>query len=538
MTSAALVYHDVPAEVSRITAYQWQPGGPVVPLVAPVLKSGAETTVTFVVSATVIVMFGRGDGSYVLDGPVTLSDAIVERTLDHVWRRTVTGSAPLGLASTPAIEWLSADGTTSLAWPACRWSTGGQWDCLGVPLDAGGVALAPYGSRVLSAVVTGETTPVLKATVWGRLIVVSDRDGPGIPRLRFTAARASPPPQRARSVRLETTPLADVHAAILASGVAWLSGDASPPDAWIEIRSARSGPEYAALADVVQGPSSLAMRLTLDDRRDVIASVTTRRGDPAPGALVSVFRLIDPPQPSPAPGQPPPRRVLAAEAIAEADGTVVLDGLGGADYEIVAWHAQLGRNAVRLERTADRVAIRLQPPGVARGRVLSAGRPATGVDVISVPDPAAYAAAEDPIDLKGGDTRTGADGRFAVALASGGGGELRVGGGSYAVTRVPLPRAPLPVVDLGDIELARGLTLSVTLDQDPGCDLRAAGPIGRSGLHIVTATRAGPGLFSIVLPEEGSWEVGLLCGRDERSLAPAVIRVTSDGPRQVTLAVR
>jgi hypothetical protein len=186
----------------------------------------------------------------------------------------------------------------------------------------------------------------------------------------------------------------------------------------------------------------------------------------------------------------------------------------------------------------DRATIRLLSPGLARGRVLADGRPVQGVDVTVVPDAAAFAAAEDPIELKGGDTRTGADGRFAIALAGGGGGELRVGGGSYAVRRVPLPRAPLPLVELGDIELGRGLTLSIVLDQDPGCDVRAVGPVGRTGLRIVTATRTAPGVFSLTLPEEGSWEFGLLCGREERALAPAVVQVSDRMPPSLTFVVR
>jgi hypothetical protein len=192
---------------------------------------------------------------------------------------------------------------------------------------------------------------------------------------------------------------------------------------------------------------------------------------------------------------------------------------------------------VRLRPGATQVTIGLQAPGLARGRVLVGGTPAPGVDVISVPDPAAYLAAEDPLELKGGDTRSGPDGRFALPLAAGGGGELRVGGGAYAVVRVPLPPTPLPLVEVGDVEIGRGIAISVVLDQDPGCDLRAAGPIGRSGLHIVTATRTGPGLFALLLPEPGAWEFGLLCGREERALAPAVSKI-DDGTRQLRLAVR
>jgi hypothetical protein len=192
-----------------------------------------------------------------------------------------------------------------------------------------------------------------------------------------------------------------------------------------------------------------------------------------------------------------------------------------------------------LPAGAGRVTIRVLSPGIARGRVLAGGKPAAGVDVISMPDPAAYAAAVDPIDVKGGDARSGPDGRFMLALAPGGGGELRVGGGAYAIRRLPLPRAPLPIVELGDIEVGRSIAVSVVLDQDPGCDVRATGPVGRSGLQIVTATRTGPGLFAMTLPEEGSWEFVLMCGRQGRAVTPAIVKVTAAGVGQeVRLAVR
>jgi hypothetical protein len=158
--------------------------------------------------------------------------------------------------------------------------------------------------------------------------------------------------------------------------------------------------------------------------------------------------------------------------------------------------------------------------------------------VAVVPELSAFAAAEDPTHVVGGLARTDAGGRFAVSLGVGGGGELRVGGGTYPTRRVPLPRAPLPVVELGDIELGRALSFSIALDQDPGCDLRATGPIGRAGLRIVTAARTAPGVFALTLPEEGLWEFGLLCGRDERDLTPGVVRITSQTPASLIFAVR
>jgi len=265
--------------------------------------------------------------------------------------------------------------------------------------------------------------------------------------------------------------------------------------------------------------------------------VVSDRAEPADAALVTIFRVIDPP-PAPGAREPPPRRVFVAEAIADAGGRIHVDGLGDATYEIVAWHPWFGRGSLVMPAGADRLTIHLRSPGIARGRVLAAGKAAPGVDVTVVPDPSAFAAAVDPIDLKGGGARTGADGRFAIALAAGGGGELRVGGGTYPVRRVPLPRAPLPLVELGDIELGRPRTLSIVLDRDPGCEVRAAGPIGRTGLRLVAATRTAPGVFTITLPEDGSWEFVLVCGRDERTLVPSVVQVSDQMPPSLTFVVR
>ena len=146
--------------------------------------------------------------------------------------------------------------------------------------------------------------------------------------------------------------------------------------------------------------------------------------------------------------------------------------------------------------------------------------------MISVPSPEAYKAADDLVDLKGGDARTGADGRFTVVAAAGGGGELRVGGGPLPVRRIALPRVPAAFLDLGDIELGAPLELTIVLDQDSPCGLRATGPIGQSGLQIVLGTRTAPGLYRIVLPEPGLWAFGLVCGRDGFALSPPTTQIT------------
>jgi hypothetical protein len=482
-------------------------------------------------------MLHRGDGTYLIDGPIPPGDERAVRPLDGIWRQSIHGDAAGERAGVPPIEWVPANGIATDAWPACWWTGRAQWACMGVPLAAAGVLMAVDGSRLWSAPIRAPAAATFTASSWGRLVAVHDPGEGAPPRLKVIVERPVTPPQRAKSLRVEAAAIGDVRITPLDPSSVWLAGDSSPPSAWVEIRSARSGPAYVTLAELADGPPQAPFRVLLDAGRAIDAVVVSDRAEPATAALVTIFRLIEA---APAPGtrEPPPRRVFVSETSADAGGRVHVDGLGDAVYEIVAWHPRFGRGSVVLPTSADRATIRLRSPGIAHGRVLAGGKPAAGVDVNVLPDPSAFAAAEDPIDLKGGDARTGADGQFAIALAAGGGGELRVGGGTYPVKRVPLPRAPLPIVEIGDIELGRSRTFSIVLDRDPGCDVRAGGPIGRTGVRIVTATRTAPGIFAIALPEDGSWEFVLSCGRDERALAPAVVHVSDQTPPGLTFVVR
>jgi hypothetical protein len=98
---------------------------------------------------------------------------------------------------------------------------------------------------------------------------------------------------------------------------------------------------------------------------------------------------------------------------------------------------------------------------------------------------------------------------------------------------------PAALLDLGDIDLGSPLVITIVLDQDTACDVRATGPIGRSGLQIVTGPRTAPGLFRMVLPEPGLWAFGLLCGREERPLAPPTVTVSSANTgKEVRFSIR
>jgi hypothetical protein len=406
-----------------------------------------------------------------------------------------------------------------------------------MPVDARGVLMFEAGDRVWWTVGTVRGVRDFQSSAWGRLVLVGNLAASG--QISATIARAvAPQAERRSAVRLDTLVLPDAHAVVVGPASLWVYGGQVPPSSWIELRAGGAGPKYVPLDEVAHGPPGLPFWTLLDEARGVDGVARTSQGVAAPGAVVTLFRLIDPVSLRSHPHEQP-RTVFAGERIADSAGAFQFDGLGDADYEIVAWHPQFGRGMAAVSRVAGSVTIRLESAGQVRGRVVAGGKPLAGVDVISLPDPQTYVQAADLTEVKGGDARTAADGRFFVSMAPGGGGELRIGGGAYPIRRFPLPRAPLPIVDLGDIELGLPIDVTILLDRDPGCDVQATGPIGRAGLQVIAGSRTAPGLFRIAFPEEGFWEVHLACGRDERPLAPTVIIVTQGSAAStVRLVVR
>jgi hypothetical protein len=358
-------------------------------------------------------------------------------------------------------------------------------------------------------------------------------------RVMLTIARPVVPAQRNNALQLGTAPVPGAHSTSVAADAVWIHGEQIPAGAWVEVRTERSGPKYFPLEETTRAPPSLGLWVSLEEAHVLTGVARGPQEEPAAGALVTLFRLISPPTLSGDPSHDRPRRVFGAERIAGPAGEFHFDGLGEADYELVAWHPQLGRGALTVPSGGGEVTVRIASEGQVRGRIVSAGRPVAGADVISLPDLESYARAGDLIDVKGGDGRSGKDGRFIVTVAPGGGGELRIGGGVYPVKRIPLPRVTLPLLDVGDLDLGSPIDVTVALDHDPGCDLRSVGPLGRAGLQVVGGTRHGPGLFRLVFPEEGAWVVQLVCGREERALVPAVVSITqSNRGKELALSIR
>jgi hypothetical protein len=517
--ATAVSYHDVPPEVERVVVYEWHERAMPVPIRAEVIREGALVHIRARPGLSTIVTLVRRDGAYLLDGPFEWPAADRARSVDGRWRHSVSIGVPPTISERADIDWLSPNPAMD-GWPRCVRDSPRASTCWGVDVDDVGIAIIQAG-RLWWSLVAGRQGSPMESAAWGRLLIIRD-DYSGAAKVSAAIQYPVEAVQRIRNLRLGTGAVPGAKAVSISPRAVWICGEQMPNRAWVQVRGVRAGPVYVPLQDLVDASVTLPAHVVLDETRAVEGLVFNARDGPAGRTLITMFRLL-PSQPSAGgAARDKPSRVFIAEVTAQGDGEFRIDGLGEADYEIVAWHSQFGRASVRLGDTRRRLEIHLQAPGVVRGRVLSGGRPLSGVAVVSAPDPLAARDAEDLVDLKGGDAQTGADGRFMVSVAAAGGGELRIGGAGHPVRRIPLPASPTASLDIGDIELGLPIDIVAVLDDDPGCGVRAVGPVGRSGVQMVIGTRTGPGLFRLVLPEPGVWEFSLLCGTEERAVSPGV----------------
>jgi len=419
-TNAAVTYSGVPAEVVRIQAYEWRDGRAPVELAATIDRVGDAASVQSAAGANVTVRFARSDGFCLLDGPFRWPAEPTERVLDMRWRRSITIDASGSPFENPAIHWIAAMDDED-GWPRCV-SEAARVTCWGVRAGAPGIAYSESQGRTWWAAVSGGAAR-FRSSAWGRLVIVRGPPFDSSVRVRLRHPVAST--QRSRSVRLDTQDVAGATGVPVGQSAIWVAGDEVPEGAWVEVLGVQSGPVYLSMRELAEGPTSLPIHVALPDARVLDGTVLGQGDAPTAGSLVTLFRLLEKP-PATTRDRDPPRRVLVSETTADRGGAFRFDRLGDADYEVVAWHPQLGRASAVLTPGSDRVEIHLRSAGVVRGRIVLGGMPVEGVDVVGVPDQNAIRDAADLVDLKGGDARTGRDGRFLVSLAAAG-GELRIG---------------------------------------------------------------------------------------------------------------
>ena len=514
-----ITYEGVPSDVTGIRLYEWKDDGPPIPVDGTISRRGADVVVTAAARMSVVAVLARKGNEYLLDGPFALARDERRPLVDLLWRRSGRGALPSGTRE-GSVQWIGA--RSAGPWPRCV-RAAAAWECWGIDASDHGVTTFLSEGRLWWTAANPATADGWRSAAWGRLVTIYD-SVPASSKIEITLAHPiTSSSSRFAGVRLETRLVPDAGVTFLLPNVAWVFGELIPPKAWMEVRSATGGPAFVSLEEAAGGSAMVPLEVRLSDTRTITGTITGLGGQRAANALVTMFRLIDP---QPPPGSPSkPRRVFAAEQTADDDGEFSIGGRGDAEYEIVAWHPQLGRASVPLEDAHERIDIKLDAPGLVRGRVVSRGRPIAGVEIVSVPDTETMMRARDVTEVKGGDARTGPDGRFVVALAPSPGGELRIGGGAYAIRRVPLPRSPASSLDLGDIELEAPIDLLIVIEGDPGCTLQAVGPIGKMGLQVVNAVRE-PGGHRLAVAEPGIWQFGLTCATGRRLLLPDSVQVT------------
>lgn len=482
---------------------------------------------------TLLLLRAAGQTGYLIAGPLRWPAASTSIDVPVRWRRTVRGqSASMG---TGPITWLARpeDGPPASA-PMCAWLRGGEWECIGVPLDAAGVVLSAEPGQVLFAIASGPPSSfgtevaVSSSARWGRLMVIGRSDRVPVvaaDAIKIAVRKLQVPRMRQPPSRVHTEPDARVKVQKVTEGVFWVSGTDAPDETWVEVAAVGRAPARVAIPDLVSASGDIPLHVDLDDAGMVSGRVRGAAGAAAPGAIVTLYRLIADARID---RKRPPRRVTVAEVTSDAEGGFQFREVAREPHQLLAMHREWGRAERSIDPDAHDVDLVLRPPSRASGRVLRDGVPAAGVRVTTVPDLGEFAAAEDVTELAGGETETDRDGRFTVSMAPRGTVELRIGGESTGVRRVSLGAVEsLPlVVDVGTIDLVPLPPLTLVLEESIGCELALTGPIGRAGVTIHRATRLGPSMYRARLPESGSWLVSATCrGERERDVSPGTIEL-------------
>ncbi len=472
---------------------------------------------------TLLLIRAPGHPGYILDGPFRWPTQAATYVVRTEWRKTIRGNSTGSHAS---LTWVATD-DGAVGGTSCEWVAKTTWECVGVPVNAIGVVVMNTAGEVRCGIPGGVLSPSgvetarIRAAGWGRLVIAQtgavshSADG-----VRITSKRTQVPPARPLTTRVEVVPDSRVQIDTIAEGVAWISGSGVSDDGWIEIGAHDRASERLDLREVTEVPPELPLRVQLQPAVTVSGRVRNAADSPAFDAVVTLYRFARSDRDR---DRKPPLRITVAETHADSEGAFHFDDLSIEPYEVVAMHPVFGRGVRRVTPDGRDIDIALRSAAQAVGRVLKDGLPAAAVRVVVVPDLAQFAAAGDITELRGGETQTGEDGRFAVTLASRGSGELRIGDEGAGVKRLSLGVAERQagLIDVGDIELNGGATVTLVFEAAGSCEILLSGPAGRTGLSVVRSARIGPAMFQAVVPEPGRWHAVAVCGTKERAVLPA-----------------
>ena len=485
---------------------------------------------------TLLLIRAAGHPGYLLDGPFRWPSQAATYLVRTQWRRTIRGNSIGSHASLTGVS--IDDGTPPGA--LCEWVGKTTWECVGVPLNARGVVVMNTTGEVRCGIPSGVLSPsgvettTTRAAAWGRLVIAQSSAMSELPDgVRITAKRLQIPRARPLTTRVEVVADGRVQIDGVADGVVWISGAEVPDDGWIEINAPDRASERLEIREVTEAPPDLPLRVHLQPAATVSGRVSTAGRSPASDAVVTLYRFARRDRDR---DKISPVRIAVAETPADSDGAFRFDGLAIEPYEVVAMHPVFGRGVRRVTPDGREIDIALRSSAQVIGRVLRDGLPAAAVRVVVVPDLAQFAAAGDITELRGGETQTDEDGRFAATLAARGSSELRVGDEGAGVKRLPLGAAEgqSGVIDVGDIALSAGISVTFVFEGAGSCDILLTGPAGRTGMSVVRSSRIGPVMFQAVLPEPGRWHTVAVCGTRERAVLPASLDL-SPSARDVTI---
>lgn len=485
---------------------------------------------------TLLLIRAAGHPGYILDGPFRWPSQAATYVVRTEWRKTIRGNST---GSHAPLTWVPAD-DGALRGMACEWVGKTTWECVGVPVNAIGVVVMNAAGEVRCGIPGGVLSPSgvetarIRAAGWGRLVIAqtgaTSQSANGV---RITSKRLQVPSARPLTTRVEVVADSRVQIDTIAEGVAWISGSGLSDDGWIEIGAHDRASERLDLRDVTELPPELPLRVQLQPAATVSGRVRNAADIPAFDAVLTLYRFARGDRDR---DRKPPLRITVAETHADSEGAFHFDDLSIEPYEVVAMHPVFGRGVRRVTPDGREIDVALRSTAQAVGRVLKDGLPAAAVRVVVLPDLAQFAAAGDITELRGGETQTGEDGRFAVSLASRGSGELRIGDEGAGVKRLSLGAAEKQtgVIDVGDIELNSGASVTFVFDAAGSCEILLSGPVGRTGLSVVRGVRIGPAMFQATLPEPGRWHTVAVCGTKERAVLPGWLDVPPSA-RDVTI---
>lgn len=400
-------------------------------------------------------------------------------------------------------------------------------ECLFVGLGEAGVIVSEVGGQVRAALVPRDAhVAIWGAASWGRFVRVGSPAGT---RVDASVQVLIPALKQGRGLLRDWQPAPGVTVHRITDSSFWLSGDS--PDGGAELRlqapgAARLGRAIAS----IRGDPATAIDIQLSVERVISGRIDTPRHRAQP-TTVMLSRMLAPERRGGAEVRPMER---IAEIETDDAGRFRFEQLGDDEYEVMAIHASLGRVRKVVRPPVD-LALSLASRTV-RGRVTLHGVPRPGVTVLVLPMLEDVVAVENPLMLAADAIVTGADGRFEIALPAEGRAVLSARL-DEAVARLDLGDVGnvSKLLDVGDVPLPSARDVDVMVALPAGCRLRAAGPMGQSGVMIVNAEPHGVDRWRIRIPVDGRWLMAGVCSGRELALVPPMVEI---GPRTRIVELR